>query len=194
MTQKKFKRKRTRGNERTVWNWGGSAGVSRILCLRFLAGGVHFSRRAPRGTRAPLARSATNTRRHPSRPQLRRGTCGQAGLSPVLSCTAQGLSCALDHSRAGGLLPRLFTLTLLRRGSEGRYVFCDTFHDRSLALPASTLARGTLPCGVRTFLSGKSRDSPQRMPPADPLLKYPKRGKWQVWGGISDQSLVIGHQ
>lgn len=96
------------------------------------------------------------------------GLATRRAVSSVLSCTAQGLSCAGDHSPAGGLLPRLFTLTSHHRSDEGRYVLCDTFHDRSLALPASTLARGTLPYGVRTFLSALSCDRPQRMPPADP--------------------------
>jgi hypothetical protein len=35
---------------------------------------------------------------------------GQATLPPVLSCTAQGLSCPLTYAWGGGLLPRLFTL------------------------------------------------------------------------------------
>lgn len=92
----------------------GSAGVSRILCLRCLHHRWHsFLSRAPHGARALLAQSATNTRGHPSH---FRGTCGQADLSSVLSCTASGLSCAPDHSWAGGLLPRLFTLTWLAPG------------------------------------------------------------------------------
>jgi len=35
---------------------------------------------------------------------------GVASLLPVRSCTARGLSCLLDYSRSGGLLPRRFTL------------------------------------------------------------------------------------
>ena len=48
-------------------------------------------------------------------------TCGgRAGTHPpVLSCTAWGLSCAWNHSPAGGLLPRLFTLTVGLSTPEG---------------------------------------------------------------------------
>jgi len=47
---------------------------------------------------------------------------GRRPVPPVLSCTAWGLSCALDCSRAGGLLPRLFTLAPCLR--KGWFIFC----------------------------------------------------------------------
>ena len=69
-----------------------------------------------------------STRLLPGRIHLLSETCERAALDPVLSCTAWGLSCLLHCCWSGGLLPRLFTLTLLCRSSERRFVFCDTFH------------------------------------------------------------------
>src|SRR5262249_56425269 len=36
----------------------------------------------------------------------------RAAHPPIWSCSGWGLACARDHSRAGGLLPHRFTLTL----------------------------------------------------------------------------------
>ena len=68
--------------------------------------------------------NATITRSYPSR---RSGTCGRAGLSPVLSCTTWGLSCLLPCGWSGELLPRLFTLARQSLSPAWWYVFCDTF-------------------------------------------------------------------
>lgn len=83
---------------------------------------------------------------------------------PVLSCTARGLSCPLDCSRGGGLLPRLFTLASRRTGR--RYVFCDTFRGGELASVGPALSRGVLPRGVRTFLCAEKPRSDRRPPAA----------------------------
>jgi len=67
---------------------------------------------------------------------------------PIWSCSVWGLPCPVPHGTSGALLPHLFTLT--RRGE--RYVFCGTGRLRALKRASRTLS-GTLPCGVRTFLS-----------------------------------------
>ena len=88
---------------------------------------------------------------------------GRRPVPPVLSCTAQGLSCPFAFAQGGGLLPRLFTLTSLitarsERSSEPemmkRSIFCDTCRRKELSFSAPLLSQGVLPCGVRTFLSG----------------------------------------
>ncbi len=61
---------------------------------------------------------------------------------PIWSCSGWGLACARDHSRAGGLLPRHFTLTL----TGGLFSV-----PLSAGRPAPPLA-ATLPYGARTFL------------------------------------------
>ena len=66
----------------------------------------------------------------------------RAALPPIWSCSRWGLACARDHSRAGGLLPHHFTLTL-----SGGLFSVPLSADRS----APSLA-ATLPCGARTFL------------------------------------------
>ena len=92
---------------------------------------------------------------------LRRGT-GRPGL-PIWSCSQWGLPCPLDHSRGGGLLPHLFTLT--RR--TGRFVFCGTGRRRRLEAPSPACIppsgsglRGIVPCGVRTFLPRQAGGDP----------------------------------
>ena len=76
---------------------------------------------------------------------------GQAANSlPIWSCSVWGLPCPRLHSRGGALLPHLFTLTLRLRG--WRYIFCGTGRLPALKPESRTLS-GTLPCGVRTFLS-----------------------------------------
>ena len=67
-----------------------------------------------------------------SRPTSGR-TARPAASSPVLSCTAWGLSCPGDCSPGGGLLPRLFTLTAILRSR--RFVLCDTFRRKELTPP-----------------------------------------------------------
>jgi hypothetical protein len=74
----------------------------------------------------------------------------RAALPPIWSCSGWGLACARDHSRAGGLLPRLFTLTL-----AGGIFSVPLSADRS----APSLA-ATLPYGARTFLPVKRGDRP----------------------------------
>ncbi len=80
-----------------------------------------------------------------------------------------GLPCLRHYCRSGALLPHLFTLTTAwgspldksvwdpwmlfqRAAQQWRYVFCGTGRPRALT-PASRTLSGTLPCGVRTFLS-----------------------------------------
>ena len=75
---------------------------------------------------------------------------GRAALSPVLSCTAWGLSCLLPCGRSGGLLPRRFTLAALARGG---LILCDTIRCPGFRQRPPKLAPGMMPCGVRTFLS-----------------------------------------
>ena len=53
---------------------------------------------------------------------------------------------------------------------QWRYVFCGTGRPRAFK-PASRTLSGTLPCGVRTFLSRKSQGAPealQQRPPGPP--------------------------
>ena len=75
---------------------------------------------------------------------------------PIWSCSGWGLPGYPDRSGYGGLLPRLFTLTLWNgrsRHSPGRYGFCGTFLVPSLPSWKQSALRTTLPCGARTFLS-----------------------------------------
>jgi len=68
---------------------------------------------------------------------------------PVLSCTTRGFSCPASCLTGGGLLPRLFTLTLSlgltfpKVPAAGRSIFCDTFREPSLSarLPAYSTRR-----------------------------------------------------
>src|ERR1700693_4162523 len=66
----------------------------------------------------------------------------RAAQPPIWSCSGWGLACAHDYSRAGGLLPHHFTLTL----SGG--VFSVPL---SASRPAPSLT-AILPYGARTFL------------------------------------------
>lgn len=96
----------------------GSAFISRILCLRpFSLQRGHLS-----GAALRLTSCRSRMRLLPGVIHPLAGICGQAGLSPVLSCTAWGLSCLLHCCRSGGLLPRLFTLTHLRSDELRRAV------------------------------------------------------------------------
>jgi len=99
--------------------------------------------------------------------------CSLAHASlPIWSCSVWGLPCLRHYCRSGALLPHLFTLTIawsslldqIPRISQDafpkgcsmqwRYVFCGTGRPRALT-PASRTLSGTLPSGVRTFLSRK---------------------------------------
>jgi hypothetical protein len=48
-----------------------------------------------------------------------------APRSPIWPCSRWGLPCPRDHSRSGGLLHHLFTLTASR--NPRRYILCGTF-------------------------------------------------------------------
>jgi len=77
--------------------------------------------------------------------------CRGAAISlPIWSCSVWGLPCRVCYQARGALLPHLFTLTAGLR--QRRYVLCCTGRPDGLNHPSRTLS-GTLPCGVRTFLS-----------------------------------------
>ena len=101
---------------------------------------------ADSGSAFPPSRCGTN----PELPRLR-GTGGPP-VTPARPCTIRGLSFPAGYPTGGGLLPRLFTLTLLRRSQAGRYVFCDTFRQPRLASGLPPVSQGGSSCGVRTFL------------------------------------------
>ncbi len=85
---------------------------------------------------------------------------GQAVQTSVLSCTTWGLSCPLNCSWGGELLPRHFTLAVTKPKPRAGGIFSVTLSvDVSLKKTPPPLSRGTLPCGARTFL--RSRISPQ---------------------------------
>jgi len=98
---------------------------------------------------------------------------GQAANSlPIWSCSVWGLPCPRLYSRGGALLPHLFTLTCRLRGR--RYFFCGTGRLPALKPESRTLS-GTLPCGVRTFLSRGACASRQRPPSPPARLSYQRR-------------------
>jgi len=83
----------------------------------------------------------------------RRNTDGKkraASPSPVWSCSGWGLSCPFGYPRGGELLPRLFTLS--------RHIMTGGMFSVTLSVPGTLrcqdprCSRGTLLCGVRTFL------------------------------------------
>ena len=134
--------------------------VSRILSRTIIPLGVALLRTLiatyPRVWRAGPARAL------PLAPQR---------FPPIWSCSVWGLPCLRLYSRSGALLPHLFTLTLLLRA--GRYFLCGTCRPEALTLRSRTLS-GTLPCGVRTFLSRRDFAVPrQRSPSRLPSLSYP---------------------
>jgi hypothetical protein len=105
----------------------------------------------------------------------------QSASLPIWSCSVWGLPCLRHYCRSGALLPHLFTLTArslvpesgpgaprLSTKPERRYVLCGTGRPRALT-PASRTLSGTLPCGVRTFLSRSSCELRQR-PPGPPAV------------------------
>jgi len=101
---------------------------------------------------------------------------------PIWSCSVWGLPCLRHYCRSGALLPHLFTLTGLavpaialrascpRRSTNiRRYLFCGTGRPRAFT-PASRTLSGTLPCGVRTFLSRTSQGDPETSGSDRPVL------------------------
>jgi len=96
--------------------------------------------------------------RYPGRaPDLRPAPDRRPGV-PVWPCTAWGLSCPGGYPPGGGLLPRLFTLTTAPKRARRGGLFSVTLSiDRRLRSGPPRLFRGMLPCGVRTFLPGRSR-------------------------------------
>jgi hypothetical protein len=84
-------------------------------------------------------------------------------MFPVLSCTAQGFSCPVDHSTSGGLLPRLFTLTHRLTPLGGIFsVTLSVMHPFQSACPR--VLHGMLSGGVRTFLWHTRRIAPPDLP------------------------------
>src|SRR6266481_1375277 len=86
-------------------------------------------------------------------------------MFPYLALLRVGFTKPVRHRTAGALLPHLFTLTGMQEIGElpfpafRRYIFCGTFRLlRALAL------RGTLPCGVRTFLPQPKLTAITRLP------------------------------
>jgi hypothetical protein len=71
---------------------------------------------------------------------------------PIWSCSVWGLPCLRRYRRSGALLPHLFTLTFGILRGRRRYLLCGTSRLAALT-PRSRTLSGTLPCGVRTFLS-----------------------------------------
>ncbi len=91
----------------------GLASISRILC-RSVAATVacHFSTADLAASRPCLRRMRLLPGAIP--PPKRESE--RAALPPVMSCIAWGLSCRLHCCWRGGLLPHLFTLTLVAQG------------------------------------------------------------------------------
>ncbi len=120
--------------------------------------GLDFGSAVSRVLSAPLPGERIICLSDPTRNPVPRDAERATPGSPIWSCTRWGLPCLRDCSWSGGLLPHLFTLTLLRRGFGGRFVFCGAFRrDASRRrLPRVSRAvpglRGIVPCGVRTFL------------------------------------------
>ena len=98
------------------------------------------------GPALPPFRCGTN----PELPRLR-GTGGPP-VTPARPCTIRGLSFPAGCPAGGGLLPRLFTLTLRGQSHAGRYFFCDTFRQPRLASRLPPVSQGGPSFGVRTFL------------------------------------------
>ncbi len=100
--------------------------ISRVLFrtrLGAACGEGHFS--------GPRFASRLSLRKRPTHglPSIAYGDEGHRLNLPAAAwpCTRWGLPCRRPHGRRGALLPHLFTLTLLRQGYGGRYVFCGTF-------------------------------------------------------------------
>lgn len=89
---------------------------------------------------------------------------GRAGNPFVLLCLApRGVfPDPLSHPRGGELLPRHFTLTLLRRSSERRFIFCDTIRRSRITrgLPDFHRARYLVVSGLSSDSRRNQRPSP----------------------------------
>ncbi len=114
----------------------------------------------------------------------RRLALAAAASLPIWSCSVWGLPCLRRYRRSGALLPHLFTLT--PEQVPGRYVFCGTGRLRALT-PASRTLSGTLPCGVRTFLSRSACARRQRPPGPPAVLSLQGSGVRGQGSGIRDQ-------
>ena len=93
---------------------------------------------------------------------------GQATLPSALSCTTWGFSCGYAYAKARWALtppfqpypaPPLrhfdsnaYSVLQRRKGSAGRYIFCDTLRRPGFTSRAPSISRGMPPSGVRTFL------------------------------------------
>ena len=115
----------------------------------------------PEVSAMPRLRSAHSPRWRAGPARIRSRSGRAANFLPIWSCSVWGLPCLLRYRRSGALLPHLFTLT--RRGE--RYIFCGTSRLAALT-PRSRTLSGTLPCGVRTFLSRTRLRSPGSGRPA----------------------------
>ncbi len=120
--------------------------------------------------------------RYPGRaPDLRPAPGRRPGV-PVWPCTAWGLSCPGGHPPGGGLLPRLFTRAAAPVQARRGGLFSVTLSiDRDLRPGPPRFFRGMLPCGVRTFLPGRSRSD--RLPTGKIKLKV-ERKKEKGMNGI----------
>ena len=99
---------------------------------------------------------------------------------PVLSCTTRGFSCPAGYPAGGGLLPRLFTLTLeegLKLTPEaalGRFVFCDTVRDGPLSKPAPACSMRRVVCWCSDFPLAKPVGNPKGLPAT---IRHPLRSE-----------------
>jgi hypothetical protein len=140
--------------------------VSRILSRTAIPLGdtlLHRSSNLPGGFRRAWACAQSRNPRWRAGPARTRSRSGRAAnFLPIWSCSVWGLPCPRRYRRGGALLPHLFTLTHVvpvgirfhERSPEqrGRYLLCGTSRLAALT-PRSRTLSGTLPCGVRTFLS-----------------------------------------
>ncbi len=95
------------------------------------------------------------------------------------SCTGWGLHCRHPYGERGELLPRLFTLTgpVIRRRPQGTPPTTRPAVYFLLHFPSPRGARalpGILPCGVRTFLTSRTRrDSAAACSPPEGFSSFP---------------------
>lgn len=99
---------------------------------------------------------------------------------PIWPCSRWGLPCPLNYSRGGGLLPHLFTLTLINRAVCFLWSYPSPFDAQELP--------GSLPCGARTFLSNHHGACRDRHAPPYPISSRKvkvftasnhRRGEWR---------------
>ena len=140
--------------------------VSRILCARRCrqADGHSSSRidqRSGTGPAGPVRLNPGSCRPWPAP--------GRRPVSPALSCTARGLSCLLDRSWSGGLLPHLFTLTL--RQAEGG-LFSATLSVGRGSRPGCPRFHGAcclVVSGLSSATHGRNRGHSDHLPGGRPL-------------------------